>query len=103
MGCFGKDDPCAANRAAAEVHVVPFPGHAVFRRVLAHRGHHDPVAGSYGPELDRPKQVGVSIPLQDASFVFAHEFCAFAFGDPNSSPYLRDEAPTHGALKRKED
>ena len=53
VGHLGEHQPRAADGARAVVHHVPVAGHAVGRRVLAHRRHHDAVGERHAAQPER--------------------------------------------------
>lgn len=52
-----QDQPEAAQREAAKMHQVPVIGEAVLGRILAHRGHHRPVAEGDAAQREGRKQM----------------------------------------------
>ena len=53
VGHLGEHQPRAADRAGAVMHHVPVAGHAVDRRVLAHRRHHHAVGDHHVAQPER--------------------------------------------------
>jgi hypothetical protein len=72
MGRFGEHNTRTTDGSAAKMHVRPINWEAVFRRVLAHGRHHDPVSCCNGSEFEWAKKVWLSIALQDTPFIFGH-------------------------------
>ena len=77
---LGEHETCPSDRARGEMLEVPVVGDAVRRGVLAHRRHHDAVAGSHRPERYRTEEVRAGIAHEHAARVFAAGSCGAGWG-----------------------